>query len=396
MSTVLNIGDDAFSFDDVQQLRRWLENERDRWQWMHGKGPTQNAWNTSYETFMQLMQDVSNNANAGNPLHISINNIEARLRHGPLVYSNSDEGRRILAIRESEGDDAGAAAYSFYRQFISFSEVRSVAALRGVMAFAYPAVAPVDQVLKDLKTERAQLRRTVTEVRDRFDVLEHGLRDRAVALLASKRSLSNDAIRAIIAQGRLADEQRAAKWSEVAVRIDEAILQLHTTEVAYAEKLGLEAPVTYWKRKSRLHKAKEAQHLRMLRFYFGGAAVAILFVFYQAATKLHGLIMVPTPVLVVVGAGLAFFAALVLWVARILTRLYLSEHHLRTDADERATMANAYLALIHKGSLEPTDRAIILQALFRPSADGVVKDDGPPDLNAIVALSKIGMPGPAK
>ncbi|KQV66658.1 DUF6161 domain-containing protein [Caulobacter sp. Root343] len=396
MSTLLTVGDVSIPFDDHQKLGAWLEAERTQWDWMNGRGLTQSAWNAASQMFHELNNEVLRNAQNGQPLHVITPQVESRFHSGPLVYSGSDEGRRILEIRRSEGDEAAVAAYAYYRQFVSFGEIRGMAALRGIMAFAYPARVPVDQLIKDLSAERTQSRRTMGELTRRFEVTEKALVEHFGKVLNSRKKLANETIRIVISQAKAAIASKEDAWTEMKVRVDEAILRIDTTELAYAEKLGLEAPVTYWKRKSRIHKAKEAQHLRMLRFYFAGAAVAILFVFYQAADKLHELITVPTPVLIVVGAGLTLFAALLLWIARILTRLYLSEHHLRTDADERAVMANAYLALIQKGSLESTDRAIILQALFRPSVDGVVKDDGPPDLNAIVALSKIGMPTPTR
>lgn len=76
------------------------------------------------------------------------------------------------------------------------------------------------------------------------------------------------------------------------------------------------------------------------------------------------------------------------WATRILVRLYMSEHHLAIDADERATMALTYLALMERGAVEEKDRALILAPLFRPSSDGIVKDDAAPDMSPAGLLSK--------
>lgn len=51
------------------------------------------------------------------------------------------------------------------------------------------------------------------------------------------------------------------------------------------------------------------------------------------------------------------------------------------DAKERRTMVMSYLALAHKGKADSEDRKIILEALFRPTEDGIVKDDASADPN---------------
>jgi hypothetical protein len=54
------------------------------------------------------------------------------------------------------------------------------------------------------------------------------------------------------------------------------------------------------------------------------------------------------------------------WVVRILVRLLLSNIHLLTDARERVTMVQTYLALLRRGKIKDDERMFILQTLFRP------------------------------
>ena len=77
---------------------------------------------------------------------------------------------------------------------------------------------------------------------------------------------------------------------------------------------------------------------------------------------------------------LGILATLGVWVIRIAVRLFLSNFHLQTDAEERAVMVNVYLSLLEddKADMSPDDRRIILQALFRPTSTGIVKDDAAP------------------
>ena len=72
----------------------------------------------------------------------------------------------------------------------------------------------------------------------------------------------------------------------------------------------------------------------------------------------------------------AFFG---IWLERILVRLFVSNIHLATDAEERVTMLQTYLSIIREGSeFAPEDKKLILERLFHPAADGLVKDDGAP------------------
>ncbi len=66
--------------------------------------------------------------------------------------------------------------------------------------------------------------------------------------------------------------------------------------------------------------------------------------------------------------------------------------HLLTDAGERVVMVQTYLSLTegdHLASKE--DRQLILQVLFRPAADGIVKDEGMP-FSLAEAFTRTGEP----
>lgn len=79
-------------------------------------------------------------------------------------------------------------------------------------------------------------------------------------------------------------------------------------------------------------------------------------------------------------AGLAALITILFWIARFLS----SERHMEIDAKHRATMAQAYLALSNEGKIEPSDRALVLQPLFRAGGDGIIKDDG--GLDSVLAM----------
>ncbi|MBO9557459.1 MAG: hypothetical protein J7515_02600, partial [Caulobacter sp.] len=61
----------------------------------------------------------------------------------------------------------------------------------------------------------------------------------------------------------------------------------------------------------------------------------------------------------------------------------------------RAVMVETYLALTQENKIDTSERVLVLGSLFRASSDGLVKDDGAPDVGGLAAmLSKAGA-GPA-
>jgi hypothetical protein len=77
---------------------------------------------------------------------------------------------------------------------------------------------------------------------------------------------------------------------------------------------------------------------------------------------------------------------LVVALVRVPLRLAMSELHLKNDADERVTMVNTYLALRAGEHATTEHMQIVLERLFRPGVDGIVKDDlGPVTASDVVA-----------
>jgi Family of unknown function (DUF6161) len=172
---------------------------------------------------------------------------------------------------------------------------------------------------------------------------------------------ATDHVNQIQKHDELADKQR----SEIAESWD-ALKQV------YDAQLALQAPRTYWERQLASHKqgANEAS----AKFRRAGilsvviATALLLFIWSVTANKPHD---IPLALWVLSGAilGIAF------WVIRLYSRLYLSREHLARDAEERVTMIETYLALVQHGRIKDDDLKFVLSSIFRPTEDGLVKDD---------------------
>lgn len=68
--------------------------------------------------------------------------------------------------------------------------------------------------------------------------------------------------------------------------------------------------------------------------------------------------------------------SLLIWVSRIFLKIMFSNLHLKEEALEKETQIMTYLTLIKEGAgLENDDRKLILEAIFRPSTNGLIKDE---------------------
>jgi hypothetical protein len=92
--------------------------------------------------------------------------------------------------------------------------------------------------------------------------------------------------------------------------------------------------------------------------------------------------------------GLLLVTSLLLWFARLQYRVHLSERHLALDASEKKAFAETYLAMKEGMDVGADNEAIILGSLFRPTQDGIIKDDGTVmDISAAAILAKqLGKP----
>lgn len=151
--------------------------------------------------------------------------------------------------------------------------------------------------------------------------------------------------------------------------------EMESLRKTFREEIALRAPAEYW-------ETKRTGHVRMSWITgvlsFGGIAAAA----GVLGWLIHDLLRTATP-----GAPpetwrlaiLVLISVFAVWGVRLVVRMFLSHLHLSTDAAERVVMVRTYLSLLEGDRLaSKEDRQLILQALFRPATDGIVKDEGIP------------------
>ncbi|WP_156347537.1 MULTISPECIES: DUF6161 domain-containing protein [unclassified Sphingomonas] len=193
------------------------------------------------------------------------------------------------------------------------------------------------------------------------------------------------------------------KVDDVAKEADERIDNWIRT---FQEQNQLQAPVALWNDRALQHGAQ----LRVRRFWMIGigigglvACIAVSVAAFVYSGWLFGDIAAeipqatPTTIkrlsevfkyqLLTSSAATLIFLTMYIWSMKLLVRLYSMEHHLAIDAKGRSALTETYLSLTKEGKATDADRAIMLAVLFRPVADGMVKEDSPPAISpaAIIA-----------
>jgi hypothetical protein len=231
----------------------------------------------------------------------------------------------------------------------------------------------VDMQAEDLSALKAEVTQSSAAVR----ALESAMR-------VATKSLTDETM-TLLSKGReQLDTQSAAHATLLSTQKvdldkykDETKEQLDAFRKAIEAQNAFEAPIAYWQNKAAVHKR--------LTWIFGGVAV-VSFLATGVAATLHAGSLLPTvsdPGKLPLGQIGAFVAVslVVFWALRLIVRILLSQLHLATDADERVTMVQTYLALLAADKApNKEDLATIVGSLFRPGTDGVVKDEAAPQL----------------
>lgn len=182
-----------------------------------------------------------------------------------------------------------------------------------------------------------------------------------------------------------AQQLRDQEWK---AEVDAARAELQKLNETYDQYMTVAAPVDYW-------EDKRKKHARWAKWTFAVSILAIIGIGWFLSDRLEKVFnlnvsvnpqadMTPLGFLLQSSSlwhigTFVLLTTLSLWVVRIIVRLFLSHTHLENDAAERVTMAKTYLALIRDGALNNKENiGTVLAALFRPTGDGIVKDEGLP------------------
>lgn len=387
-----------FAPTSAAEALTWMHREQQFWAWLQNRSGGGNHDQGLRQALSQLNQAMSEAQQAiqhkdARPQnyqgHVtSLNNLVqdvfARRR---LPHSSTPLAQRIDAYRQSAGEQAASffAAVFIPPQQGHHFEPRDLAGWRGLTAglierdglLSAPAKGRKQAAEQSFEQLRVKVEALLGEKSTAYDALH---RDYS-ALVESTRTAAQEH------QSRFTQDQtqRAEDFEKL---VSEHKQEMENLRKTFREEIALRAPATYWDDKRREH---ERLSKVIGAVSFGSIALSVL----GLGWLIHDLLRTAQPNAAPEAWRLAMVVLIGLfavWGVRLVVRMFLSHLHLATDAAERVVMARTYLSLLEGDRLaSKEDRQLILQALFRPASDGIVKDEGVPFSLAEV-LTRTGKP----
>lgn len=381
-SFTLQANGHEIEFRSDKQLYNWWKKEADQWRWIWEEDVP-----VEFKQIKRLGVDVNGMVDNKRPMGEIIGSLRTIFGSPDaphLFLSSSAEGDRYLtAYRRAGSLPAATLLYVENAQ----NGQQKLQAYDWVMNFALGAAA----ACADGEWTRADLDKERRAYRHAIERLEQRVRDIEAERDAFVRSRKKRIRRwAAFAFNRLREDVTHGVLDFSAKR-DAIIQDLAATKSQYTSEIAFLAPVTYWKTKARSHGHWEIGWAIFCIIYFGAAAWAI----FQLAKWASDLLIAaataatPAPLYIVIGGATLGVSTLIFWFGRLITKLFLSEHHLREQCAEKAVMMEAFLAMKNEGSFGSEERAIVIASVFRPSGDGLIREDGPPDLAAQAQFAKL-------
>jgi hypothetical protein len=364
------------SFVNFDELAGWIDSEQAAFQWLNegggqaGVGALRGEYMSGLQNFRQYLQQWRNNPDETSSAQ-NLLNVFQGLYSSPRVVRSDHQFARIASdVAKTDGSIAASATLAFLLGVpcaIDFETVKGifVALLRrnGIDPNSSNIVA---KTVDDLNRVASQDRIKQETQFNVFSTSAKSFLDRAEsefqAKLTSVDTLSTETL------------------SRTNESVDASLKRMSNTEAVYKEQMALQAPAEYWTRKAKTHRdAIKWSRGRLVAFAILGSGLLLYVLLWFAASAAE--IVEKTKADNVIYLKFAVIGAIIttifFWIGRVLLRIYFSDRHLLTDAEERVAMIMTYLALSNDQKVDASERSLILAPIFRAAADGIVKEEGP-------------------
>lgn len=363
-------------FTDPNEVLKWFDEEQSKWQWMNQIQEISNAFRSfsnlrqaAAKFVQQWAQNQSNPDAAKNTIGSLKSYFESSIPTQSLWLSSSPTGAFILRLQKERHSLVAAGAYLALGGSYSPQSQQSLHPLflEGIIeGFLYKreidwTASAHREALEKLKQ---QYSKNISEQKRKFQEIEQ-----------TNDNLNTRFDETLNVKTKLLDDLHVSQGIEFKKLIETHEANLKAIENAYDQKLALWKPVEYWEARGRSHNTKTT------KFAIASGVMGVVILISLGWLAYEIFLNIPPnekPQVWQIGvfSVASFFG---IWLERILVRLFVSNIHLATDAEERVTMLQTYLSIIREGSeFAPEDKKLILERLFHPAADGLVKDDGAP------------------
>lgn len=388
---------DWWSYEEAIQ---WLDELHQQWDWLSRQPhkPPRNAWQTIANNLGNAKQNIQQAQNAINQRQVQAAEnqidsaraiLESFVRPNPWLLSGSPQRKFIEELRDTgEALEAALIVCHWLNQDLTGPQINVIVSAllqwelyeHGIKNRMKTESAALKRLAGDMQSSLTQYQEAERTQTSRFDELHNQLTEQS----------SNQQVDFNTAQA-----DRDGLWKG---QFDRVEAELTTLKDTYDKHMALAAPVEYW-------DTKRIKHGRWSLVSFVAVVICMVAAAYFLHTELQSVGQAVTASKAAAAASAAkaqaagsttiqaladsattwhlgsfiLLATLSFWFIRLLVRIFLSNLHLENDAAERVTMAKTYLALIRNDDLPKGDNiSTVLAALFRPTGDGIVKDEGVP------------------
>lgn len=373
-------------FVTTDSIQEFIQSERDKWTWVSNQTVIKGLGNQLSHRINNAFANLNNNyqnflsdKSHGNSLQTAFQDLFLRQR---LPLSSQSEFQFIEDLR-ADNEIVAAAALTVWMG-VSDISTSNFEHLKGAMLMVAFEAGIAKKTSENIKRSLKKVEKDYVESIDETKKVAADID----ADFETQREHYRKTIADLIRQTRARSSEQ---MKEVHLGFKDAIESIRKTEDLYMKQMELDAPADYWTKKASVHKYNAGEYKKNLIDFAWRGGTALVLSLLALALIMIGVFdeKTPFPIYLILSTLGIVATTVVFWVARVLTRLYLSQHHLAIDAEERAVMAKTYLALNAKNAATDEDRAIVLSSLFRGTADGIVKDDGAPEFSPSAILSRI-------
>lgn len=372
----------------------WIEIERQFWQWItqvsggNHRNALDFAMNPLHQAFSEVQQAIGYESSNQSEFRNRMQNASRLLfecygEGNRFPHSSTPLAKRIEQIRNRDPLEAQAYLFVHLKQKNGYQfDARDTSSWRGFIEGLIDLYG-----ISTLSEERHNAMQASLDE----------LRSKSERMLAQKRKDINRLHKEFSQQKEAVDLQRTKLEADSIaffqdnqvnhdLKIAEHEKRMTAIQNTFREGMAIRAPVEYWENR-KAHHDRRASATGKWAFGSMAGLLAILGASTYWVLSTLGADGKPETWRV---ALLAIVGALGVWAVRLIVRIFLSHSHLATDAAERVTMIKTYLALLESDKMpSDDDRKLILQSLFRPATDGIVKDEGLPN-PLLEALTRTG------
>lgn len=349
----------AVTFKSIEEFPEWLQSEKAQWQWLGKNAQNRQTVGQLWQLMNKHWQGMEKsyaNYTSGPEQHKEnhrkafFRSVETAYGQNELILSSSPRGNYIREIAESNSALAASVACFFIGLGAPQNDPVALEGAFRALQFDFGIVSNIEAEQKSLTNLQVKWQTELTDLSSQFD-----------DLVSDTKQQHHDL-----------EELKSGQVSQFEDFLSEANKSKEAIEQTYREHMALKAPVEYWSNKATLHQQRSTTFGKVALACGGGVAVLL------AVATWVLLIGVEKPDYWRL-AVLGLFTALGVWLVRIVIRLFLSNMHQASDAEERVTMVETFLSLMSEGHISrEEDRHLVLQALFRSAQTGLVKDEGSP------------------